>query len=340
MPARFLELEPDRRALAFEQAGTQRGVHPGIVEKDFWVTWLLKILFSHGELGPHLVFKGGTCLSKVFGVIDRFSEDLDISVAPEFVGCDTTEIKALTSRSKRDRAMRQMQDNCIDKARSTIVPLMEAAAVELLGPPKSSWITFEVDPQSQSPTLLFHYPTHTAGLDYIRRAVKVELGSLTDQEPTRRAPVRPWVADAYPQLFPDWTCEVTALELSRSFWEKATILHSEFHRPADQATPDRYARHYSDVARLLVLPDAAAFLQDRERCARVAQWKALFYARAWARYDLACHGSFRLVPADARKAALQADYETMQPMFLTQPPPFKEVLERLASAEENINGQR
>ncbi len=70
MPARFLDLAPDRQALAFEQAGTQRGVHPGIVEKDFWVTWLLKILFSHCELGPHLVFKGGTCLSKVFGVIE------------------------------------------------------------------------------------------------------------------------------------------------------------------------------------------------------------------------------------------------------------------------------
>jgi predicted nucleotidyltransferase component of viral defense system len=84
----FLTLTPQRRALAFEQAATQRGLNAAILEKDFWVCWLLGTLFSHPVLQPHLVFKGGTSLSKVFGVIDRFSEDVDLSVSPAFVGAD------------------------------------------------------------------------------------------------------------------------------------------------------------------------------------------------------------------------------------------------------------
>ena len=82
----FLELPPERRALAFDQAATSRGLHSAILEKDFWVCWLLGILFSEPDLAPHLVFKGGTSLSKVYNAIDRFSEDVDLSVSPAFVG--------------------------------------------------------------------------------------------------------------------------------------------------------------------------------------------------------------------------------------------------------------
>lgn len=74
----FLTLAAERRALAFEQAATQRAVSAVVIEKDFWVCWLLSVLFSQPALAPHLVFKGGTSLSKVFGVIDRFSEDIDL----------------------------------------------------------------------------------------------------------------------------------------------------------------------------------------------------------------------------------------------------------------------
>lgn len=84
----FLGLTPDRRALAFEQAATALGIQAVILEKDFWVSWLLGLLFAQPELAPFLVFKGGTALSKVFGVIDRFSEDIDLCLVPEYVGAD------------------------------------------------------------------------------------------------------------------------------------------------------------------------------------------------------------------------------------------------------------
>ena len=177
-----------------------------------------------------------------------------------------------------------------------------------------------------------------AGFEYLRREVKLELGSLTDQRPTEQHAVRPWVVDDFPAAFPDWQCKVTALELARTFWEKATILHAEHHRPADQATPDRYARHYADMERLLRHPNAATMLADHALCERVVDWKRRVFARQWARYDLARPSTFRLLPSDERLAALARDYAQMRAMFIAAPPDFDAVLTQLADAERALNG--
>jgi len=336
----FLALTPERRALAFGEAAAQRGVSAVLFEKDFWVCWLLGVLFSDADVAPHLVFKGGTSLAKVFGAIDRFSEDVDLSVSPAFVGADAAAFETLSSRTRRDAAVAEMQRLCSAKVQDVIAPRLEAALRDALGSPASSgsWLSFDVDPQAQSPNLHFGYPTgETAGLSYIRRSVKLELGSLTDQQPVGRHAVRPWVADAFPSVFSDWQCEVIVLDLPRSFWEKASLLHAEYYRPADQPTPDRYSRHYADVASLIEHPTEGTFLADKALCGRVADWKSRVFARGWARYELARHGSLRLAPPPHRLEALASDYAVMRPMFLQEPPPFAEVVQRLAAAEQTIN---
>ena len=149
--------------------------------------------------------------------------------------------------------------------------------------------------------------------------------------------MRPWVADDFPAAVPDWQCLVPALELARTFWEKATILHAEHHRPAAQATPDRYPRLFADMERLPRHPDASAMLADHVLCARVVEWKSRVFARQWARYDLAVPGTLRLLPADARLAALTRDYAQMRAMFIASPPEFEVVMSRLAEAERMLN---
>jgi hypothetical protein len=131
--------------------------------------------------------------------------------------------------------------------------------------------------------LLFHYPsTQPTGFEYLKRAVKLEFGSLTDQQPVGRHLVRPWMANVLPDAFPDWRCEVVALEVERSFWEKATILHTEYHRPADKPTPDRFSRHYADTAALAKHPTARQAVDDHELRRRVVQWKSQFFGSSWA----------------------------------------------------------
>jgi hypothetical protein len=339
MNHRFLSLDAGDRQLALNDAALRLHLDTVILEKDFWVSWLLGLLFAEPELAPHLVFKGGTSLSKVYGVIDRFSEDIDLCLAPAFVGADAAGFDALGSRVKRDAAVLEMQRLCLLKTESTLVPILEQGITRRLGaPPDESWLRCELDVDAKSPIVYFRYPsTQAAGLSYLAREVKLELGTLTDQQPTEVHPVRPMLADAFPALFEGWNARVTALALQRTFWEKATILHSEFHRPPDSLTPDRYARHYFDMARLLGHAEAPRFLNDKAQCERVVDWKSRVFARGWARYDLARAGSFRLTPADQRRAALAQDYARMRPMFLSPPPAFADLLDQLAQAEHTIN---
>jgi hypothetical protein len=234
LAAQFVALAPERRALAFAQTAARMAASSVMVEKDFWVSWLLGLLFADAELAPHLVFKGGTSLSKVYGVIDRFSEDIDLSMSPAFVGADEAAFEAMKSRTRRDAALARMQAQCGERTRTFLMPHLEQAIVEHLGTRKgrAPWLRYEDDPVARSPVVTFEYPSsESSGFDYLRREVKLELGSLTDQQPTGQHAVRAWIVDDFPAAFTDWNCQVTALELARTFWEKATILHAEHHRP-------------------------------------------------------------------------------------------------------------
>ena len=329
----FLALPADERRLYFEQAAVRRDVSPVVLEKDFWVCWLLGILFE-SEFAGSLVFKGGTSLSKVFGVIDRFSEDIDLSLSPAFLKLP----EAVTSRNQANKWMTRAEAACGAAVRDRIGPAMEAAVEGVLGKRERTWFEFLTEPNTNSPVLLFHYPSsQPAGFEYLRRSVKLEFGSLTDQQPVGRHPTRPWVAEVLPEAFSDWRCEVVALEVERSFWEKATILHTEYHRPADKPTPDRFSRHYADTAALAKHPAAKIALDQHELRSRVVAWKSQFFGSSWANYDQAKPGTFRLVPPPARLPALRRDYQAMRDMYLSEPASFDEILAILADLEKRIN---
>ncbi len=333
MRLRFLELTSDERRLYIEQAAVQRNVSPVVLEKDFWVCWLLGILFE-SEFADSLVFKGGTSLSKVFGVIERFSEDIDLSLSPTFLNLP----KVGTSRNQANKWMTRAEAACGAAVRNQIRPVMEAAVEGVLGKSAKAWFEFLTEPKTNSPLLLFHYPSsQPAGFDYLRCSVKLKFGSLTDQQPTGRHSIRPWVAEVLPAAFPDWRCEVVALEIERSFWEKATILHTEYHRPAEKPTPDRFSRHFADTVALAKHPTANGAIGDHDLRNRVVGWKSQFFGSSWANYDEAKPGTFRLVPPPVRQTALQRDYQAMRVMYLSEPASFDDILATLADLENRIN---
>jgi hypothetical protein len=333
MKLRFLELPADECRLYIEQAAARRNVSPVLLEKDFWVCWLLGILFE-SEFASSLVFKGGTSLSKVFGVIERFSEDIDLSLSPEFLKLP----EAGTSRNQANKWMTKAEAVCAQAVKTQIAPALEAAAEAALGKREGGWFEFLIDANTNSPVLLFHYlSSQPMEFEYLKRAVKLEFGSLTDQQPIGRHPIRPWVAEVLPDAFPDWRCEVVALEVERSYWEKATILHTEYHRPAGKPTPDRFSRHYADMADLAKHPTAGRAIDQHDLRDRVVAWKGQFFGSSWASYHLAKPGTFRLVPPIDRLPALRRDYQTMREMYLTEPPSFDDVLATLADLERHIN---
>lgn len=303
---------------------------------------MLGVLFSHPEFGDQLVFKGGTSLAKIHGVIQRFSEDIDLSVAPAFLQIDESAVDSAGSTTQCGKWMKMLEQSCAAMVGGRMLPELERVVAGVLGAsPAGAWLSYALDEKSHSPLLLFDYPTlERDGFPYLRRTVKMEFGSLTDQRPVGRRAVRPWVAEVFPGMFEDWRCEVVALELERTFWEKATILHAEYHRQADQPMPDRYSRHYADMVALARHPLAARALELNELRQRVVDWKSRFFACRWARYELARPGTFRLAPPDQRMAELKTDYAKMRQMFIQEPLLLDELIQELKRLEATINSTK
>lgn len=330
---KFLKLPSNERRLYFEQAAIQKNVSPVIMEKDFFVCWLLNILFE-SEFANSLVFKGGTSLSKVFGAINRFSEDIDLSLSPNFLGLPET----AKNRSQADKWWKKAEAACEIAVQTQIMPMLEASILSLSEENEQIRFEFLKDSHTKSPVILFHYPSSLpTEFAYIKRFVKLEFGSLTDQQPTGHHTIWPWISEIFPTAFANKQCEVIALEIERSFWEKATILHAEYHRPLDKPLRDRFSRHYADTAALANHPEAIKAIDHHDLRNRVVSWKNLFFRDSSANYRWAKPGTFHFVPRTERLPELRRDYKLMRDMYLTEPVSFDDILKTLLELEHRIN---
>ena len=336
-------LEPaEERADFFFQFAIPAKIPAYIVEKDFWVCWLLGRIFATPELGANCVFKGGTSLSKVFGAISRFSEDIDLGLTPASLGWCEAELDNAPSNSQRRKRMEKISAECATAVEGRFRTELEQVVCDVLGtrPDGGTWLTYELEAASHSPVLYFAYPQAVPPGVYVEPVVKIEFGSLTDQRPTGTHRITPLVAALGQEAFVDFQAEVVALEIERTFWEKATILHAEHHRPPEQAFRDRFARHYADFAALWLHPRGPQAAARLDLLERVRLHKSRYFASSWAHYDTAVPGSLRLLPPDNRLAELRRDYQAMEPMFLSTPPKFDEVIATLAEAEGQLNASR
>ena len=324
------------RADLFAETAERRDLSEAVVEKDFWVCWTLKQLFTIDTLRDRLLFKGGTSLSKINHAINRFSEDIDLAVdyvALGFTG-DRDPRREGLSKTKRAAILAEMMTACQQYIGSEFLEVLRVRCEEIIGNGED-W-TLAVSEQDRN-IVRFQYPSAAPMLDYIKPQVILELGTHAEFVPRDRFTVRAFAAEEFPSMFDEPDVAVTSLLAKRTFWEKATILHAEFHRPAAKALPDRYSRHYYDLAMLAQSPVRAEALADLALLDQVVLHKETFYPSGWARYDLARIGSLRLVPPDERRAALERDYRSMSVMIFGQPPPFGKITEVLAALEQEIN---
>src|SRR5438445_878113 len=183
-----------------------------IVEKDFWVCWLLGRIFETPALGEHCVFKGGTSLSKVFKAIDRFSEDIDLGINPGSLGWKEADLDEAPSASQRRKRMEQLEADCAVAVRTRYLPVLEEVVLTALGsrPEGGKWLAYQMDESAHSPVLHFAYPQAVPPGTYIAQSVKIEFGSLTDQRPTGKHPISPFLAELAPTAFEDFRVEVVA----------------------------------------------------------------------------------------------------------------------------------
>lgn len=220
-----LLLHKDKRAY-FEVAAANLNIMPQLVEKDFWVCWVIKILFSLPEVGSHLTFKGGTSLSKCYNVIKRFSEDIDISIERPFLsknhGIEPDKGKSNKENQKR---LKELQLVCKTKIDEVIVPSLKQSIGVVLSD-KGEW-KLELDVEDlagQTVLLTFPHAMMSNVESYVRSSVKIEFGARADHWPVETATIVPYVANVSDNLSIDGS-SVRVLAAERTFWEKATILH-------------------------------------------------------------------------------------------------------------------
>jgi hypothetical protein len=337
----FAKLPLDQRVPYFQEVANRRGLTRLIVEKDFWVCFSLHLLFSTPALVNKFIFKGGTSLSKVFGIIKRFSEDIDLSIDPGWLGFDgENRPDAAKSRSSFQKRWQKLNQTCAAAVDEKIRPALDRAIQDALGLKRSNvkYLVFKLDEQTHSPVLTFSYPTaEPERPGYVHPQVKFEFGSLTDQQPVGDHAITPWVAEEFPSIFTAPSCRVVALEIERTFWEKVTILHSEYHRPADKPMRSRLSRDCYDICCMATHPGGQKAMENFDLLSRVVKHKRTYFQSAWAHYETAKPGSLRLVPADSRLADLKSDYQQMQEMFTEPPPPFEEILRQLQKIEDTFN---
>jgi hypothetical protein len=328
-----LSRSDQREALltAAERAG--RPVH--LLEKDIWVVWALQHLFT-GPHGGHLVFKGGTSLSKAYAVIRRFSEDVDLTydiraIAPDLAGI--ADVAWPQSRSQERKWSKAIRQRLTDLVAGSLAPQL-AQALALQGLPATT--------RAEGDKIFLDYEAFGEGTGYVQPSVLLEFGARSTGEPNEPRPVHCDAASHVPDVaFPHATPQVMRPE--RTFWEKATAIHV-FCAQGNFRGGARFARHWHDLTRL----DAAGFADsaaaDHVLARAVAVHKGVFFAEAAPDgtpidYTLAVSGGLNLAPKGEALRTLADDYRRMveDGLLLEYAEAFDQLLLRCQAIAEKVN---
>ena len=325
--------EKDRKAL-FQNTSAKMGMTDAIIEKDFWVCFMLNYLFHISPFKDKIAFKGGTSLSKSYGLIERFSEDIDLILDWRVLGYEKDEPWIERSNTKQDIFNKEANKRTEDYLKDEFIPRISDDLHHLLEKEINCYID-ETDPQ----TVIIEYSKNFNDVS-ILPIIRLEIGALAAWTPAELKPIKPYAAEQYPHLFKQPTTDILTVLPERTFWEKVTILHREANRPENKTFPARYSRHYYDLycmANSFVKEKAFA---DVALLDKVVRFKEKFYRCPWAKYEDAKIGTMKLMPPERNLQVLKDDYEHMQNMIYGKKIPFDTILDGIESLEKEMNNQK
>ena len=338
----FVSLPAQDRRDVFDATAIRLDTLAAYVEKDFWVCLVLDILYHRLPDGnPKLFFKGGTSLSKAFGLIERFSEDIDLVVSRDdlgFAGDRDPTVGSGLSNKKRRAVFEELRAACSDYIGGEFRTVLTRRMAEVAG--GCSVGPEEGDPEGQ--TLFIQYPTlyPSRDMEYVAPRVKIEAGARSAVHPSSICSLAPYISNE----LPDWSFGVNGVRViapQRTYWEKLLILHGvycgyrdEERLPADR---DRISRHYYDAAMITATDLGRYALVDLELLNAVRGHNLIAFRQAWKRFEEAVPGSVRLVPQARLRRAIERDYRAMEGMVLGDVPDFGWIMEQLEHAEYAIN---
>ena len=329
----FLRLKAADRAQILDTVAQRVHRDPVVLEKDVWVCWSLSALFDTPDR-LSMAFKGGTSLSKVFGAIARFSEDIDVTVDHRALDETLDPFAAGLSRSRLKALSVKLAAKLRAHVHEIIAPRMRDRLSTDVG---ASGYSVEVSDDGEKLRVRYRSALRK-GRGYLDTSVLLEFGGRNTTTPSSLHEVIADVSLHVEELeFP--RAMVPVLSPTRTFWEKATLMHSECNRPIFRTGATRLARHWYDLAMLADLEHGRAALADRALLADVVRHKKVFYNSRVANYDACLAGGLRLVPDANAVELLRADLARMieAGMFVGAPPVHDDIISRLKALEGEIN---
>jgi hypothetical protein len=342
----ILSMSKDEQAQIFQEAAARSKniKSPTIIEKDFWVCWALKQIFSIPEIMTYITFKGGTSLSKCYNIINRFSEDCDLTLNKEFLGItEDTETVSGKGRNQRDKFIKALTNAAKNKINQYIKPLLITHfKTELSKYYNDNEWRIETDPDDEQ-SLLFYYPAalQTNMNGYVQSIVKLEFGARGDHTPYEPKKIMPYIYPILSEILPKRpSIKVATLTVERTFWEKITLLHAEHHRKLDKGLQLRIFRHYYDIVMLDKSGITTQALKDSHLLDIVLNNKKIYFPSASANYETAKIGTLCLLPNAAFIEVLKQDYNKMFEMFFGETPKFDDIMTHIEKLEKTINTKK
>ena len=326
----WAELTKEEQLTILANVAEDKGIVDNAVEKDYWVSMVLRSIFSL-PYATVFVFKGGTSLSKGWGLIDRFSEDIDLAIDPRYLGF--TDVATKNQRTKLRKGSKKFIDGifAIDiKIKLKEFGLLECCKV----------IVPETSVSDLDPVVLFieYNSVLQTKMQYIPERIKIEISCRSLMEPSENVEMRSMIEDAYPDeefSLPIFT--VPTVVPGRTFLEKVFLLHEEFNRPNGCTHIERITRHMYDIVKMMNKPFATEAMQNIQLYEDIVAHRKKF--TAWSGLDYTTHlpHTISFLPPVSIENVLREDYKQMQLGFIyADAPSFDEIMKRLQDLQDKF----
>ena len=328
----YADLQTERKLAVLDQVSAQTNSAQQTIEKDWWVTQVLRVLFSL-PYAAHLSFKGGTSLSKAWNIIERFSEDIDIAISREYLGFVGELSRTQVSDKLRRAACSFVRERMQNDLREGLVALG-------IAPEKFNVYVNITSVSTTDPEVIYiDYESVLPNSEYIAHTVKVEVGGRSMAEPVQSVSIQSQIDAVLSQAtFVQPAFDVNVVIPERTFLEKIFLLHEEFAKPMAEVRTERMSRHLYDLQRMLHTSIAQNALSNEALYRAVVEHRHKFINLRDFDYDTLYPKHLSLeIPANVLEL-WRKDYETMQrTMIYGQSVAFDELLAEIRQLNMRIS---
>lgn len=329
---KFIDIPSTEQKEILEYIAENTGLKTAIIEKDWWVTTVLRAIFML-PYSNHLSFKGGTSLSKCWGLIERMSEDIDIAIDREYLGfsgeLSKTQISDKLRRASCSFVREQMQYDIANQLEANGIS-KELFQVSVNVTPVTT-----TDPE----IILVTYKSETEDVPYIKPSVKIEVSGRSMAEPVAPVEIESIIDKVISKApFKEEKFCVRAVTPQRTFLEKLFLLHEEFAKEKEQIRVDRMTRHLYDIVKIIETPIAKEALIDDKLYQSVIEHRRVFISLKGFDYSTLNRKTLNIVPSSTVIDKWENDYKSMQEdMIYGNSLSFRELIEKVIKLNYTIN---